>query len=389
MRGWFGRRETSKEPSNPFVAGLGMVPPFLAGREFEQGLIGDRLARLAMGVSPGAFVLLHGPRGNGKTALLVWSKRLAESRGIRLIDIRLGESEAPEHQPREPRGLAALLRAVSGISILGAGVNWREVPPSEAVTAIERKARRRPVLVTIDEAHTLPLKLGRSLLSAGQRWQHSGPPVMLLLAGTPDVRGRLSAMNVSFWERSKKLAIGRLGREAAAAAIRIPLEERGRSIARDALERIAQECHGYPFFLQLWGELLWHACGDLGRQVTCADLNVVRPQFDAEKADLYLDRYNELVKANLLEVAAGVSEAFAGAERMPPGPVKEAVGVALERLGGPSDPDAVLRVCGRLHDLGYIWTINCEGRPCYEQGIPSLMRYVARAAASDSEPLRS
>ena len=143
-------------------------------------------------------------------ALLAWSKRQAETRNISVIDIRLGESDKPESETYEHRGLSRWLQAVTGFSILGTGVNWREVPSSKAVTTIERGALRKPVLVTIDEAHTLPLKLGRALLSAGQRWQHSGLPAMLLLAGTPDLPEHLNAMGATFWERSEELPIGRL-----------------------------------------------------------------------------------------------------------------------------------------------------------------------------------
>ncbi len=389
VRAWFGQRQSLREPLNPFVAGIGVAPPFLAGRELEQGLIRNRLARLAQARAPGTFVLLHGPRGNGKTVLLVWSKRQAKSRNISVIDIRLGESDRLENETHEHPGLSRWLRVVTGFSILGAGVDRREVPPSKAVTAIERRARRKPVLVTIDEAHTLPLKLGRALLSAGQRWHHSGLPAMLLFAGTPDLPEHLNTMGAAFWERSEELPIGRLRAAASADAIRIPLEQHGRSIEDSALDRISQESHGYPFFVQLWGELLWNECGNSGRQLTCADLDRVRPRFEARKNFVYLLRYKELVKANLLEVAAGVAEAFDGAARMPPGPVKEAVRAALERLGEANEADDVLRSCGRLHDLGYIWTVNHKGRPCYEPGIPSLMRYVARAAASDFDPLPS
>ncbi len=143
-------------------------------------------------------------------ALLAWSKRQAETRNISVIDIRLGEFGGAENETHKHPGLSRWLRAVSGFSILGMGVDWREVSPSKAVTAIERRARRKPVLVTIDEAHTLPLKLGRALLSAGQRWQYSGLPAMLLLAGTPGLPEHLNTMGTTFWERSEELPIGRL-----------------------------------------------------------------------------------------------------------------------------------------------------------------------------------
>lgn len=387
------------EQLNPFVPGQGVLPPFLAGREAEQDLLREHLERLRRGVAPEAFVVLHGPRGNGKTALLEWAERRAESRKIGVIDIDLGDSEDPESEARGRSRLSRWLRAVGGFSVLGTGVNWREVQSGKLTSAIERRGRRGPVLVAIDEAHTMPVTMGRALFTAVQRWQRGRsqggiwkrrrPQVMLLLAGTPDLPEHLDTMGASFWERSEELPIGRLSREASADAIRIPLAELGRSIAEDALGRIAQERHGYPFFLQLWGKLLWREAGPDCRQLTCADLDRVRPRFEERRNRVYLLRYKELVKADLVEVAAAVSEAFAGAERMPPGPVEQAVRAALERLGAANGGDAVLDVCGRLHDLGYIWTVDYQGRPCYEPGIPSLMRYVARAVASKSEPLPS
>ena len=87
----------------------------------------------------------------------------------------------------------------------------------------------------------------------------------------------------------------------------------------------------------------------------------------------------------MLDIAASVSAAFCDAGRSVPDDVKEAVGSSLKRMGRPSDDAAVLRACWTLHDLGYIWTVNYEGRPYYEPGIPSLMRHVARASASGTQ----
>ncbi len=386
MPAWFGQRESANEKPNPFVPGQGAVPPFLAGREAEQRLINDRLDRLASKAQPSSFVILHGPRGNGKTALLEWAERQARSRKIRVIDIELGESEATGTEVRELWRISKWLKAVSGISIQGTGIIRREVPPSKLTAAIERRAHRGPVLVGIDEAHTMPVSVGRNLLTAGQRWQRQGLPAMLFLAGTPDLPEHLRKMGASFWERSKQLPIGRLARRASQDAVRIPLEERGRSIAADALRRIAEESHGYPFFLQLWGELLWKECRDTARQLNCMDVDRVRPEFQQDKNRFYLTRYWELRTAKLLEVAAAVSESFRGSERMPIGHLEAAVGSALRLVGRPCDENAVQAACRELHNLGYIWRVEHEGRPCYEPGIPSLMAYVARAVDSEAQP---
>lgn len=377
MRPWQARRRSVKERSNPFVPGQGVLPPFLAGREAEQRLIRSRLARLAGGATPGSFVILHGPRGNGKTALLEWADRQAELRKIRVIDIDVGGSEALASENRKRGCLSSWLRrALSGFSVLGTGVSWRQVPPSKLMATIERMAHRRRVLVAIDEAHTMPVRLGRALLSAGQRWQRRRPHAMLLLVGTPNLQEHLKTMGVSFWERSRKLAIGRLAPDAAAEAIRIPLEEAGRSISEEALGRIATESHGYPFFLQLWGELLWEESEVAGQQLTCSDLDRVRPRFEEEKDDLYFNRYTEWVKAKLVPVAESVATAFRRSERRLADDVIRAAKEGLERSGLISDEEAALDACHQLSNLGYICPTVQASVHCYEPGIPSLMRFV-------------
>jgi len=62
----------SKATSGRFTPGSGAIPPYLAGRSREQGVLGEQLELVASGASPPADVLLIGPRGNGKTALLGW-----------------------------------------------------------------------------------------------------------------------------------------------------------------------------------------------------------------------------------------------------------------------------------------------------------------------------
>lgn len=64
----------------PFRPGPGGMPPYLAGRENEQELFRVLLDHVAGGTPPPSEVVLHGPRGNGKTALLVWLTREAATR---------------------------------------------------------------------------------------------------------------------------------------------------------------------------------------------------------------------------------------------------------------------------------------------------------------------
>ena len=56
----------------PFRAGPGGLPPCLAGRGPVQAACRAFLAEVRRGCPPPREIVFYGPRGNGKTALLVW-----------------------------------------------------------------------------------------------------------------------------------------------------------------------------------------------------------------------------------------------------------------------------------------------------------------------------
>ena len=114
------------------------------------------------------------------------------------------------------------------------------------------RAGRAPLVLLLDEAHTLDPDTGRALLNASQRVGRT-LPFLLVLAGTPNVRSHLNRMGVSFWNRAELVRVGRLSREAAADALRHPFEDAEISVAPDALEAMVSESQCSPFFVQLLG----------------------------------------------------------------------------------------------------------------------------------------
>ena len=226
---------------NPFVPGQGLIPPFLAGRESQQALLGGFLDRLAQKRAPGSDVILIGPRGNGKTALLEWALRQARARKIDGFEFFGTEFESSNDLIRQLTGRPNWLRALSGVSALGVGVKVREANLGALGTTLAARARKRPLFIAIDEAHTLNVDFGRSVLNSVQKVRRSGLPVLLLLAGTPDLRRHLNSMEASFWDRNRKSRIGLLRNRDSADAIRIPLEKSGRSIESEALARVVLE----------------------------------------------------------------------------------------------------------------------------------------------------
>ena len=78
---------------------------------------------------------------------------------------------------------------------------------------IER-CRKKPLVVTIDEAHTLEIDVGKYLLNLSEQVRTKGAPFLLVLAGTPDLEYRINRMGATFWSRARIIGFGRLTKQA-------------------------------------------------------------------------------------------------------------------------------------------------------------------------------
>ena len=365
---------------NPFVPERGLMPPFLAGRESHKALLERLLARLSQKRAPASDVILTGPRGNGKTALLKWALRHARTRKIDEVDFLGAEIESTSdlaHRLAIRPFWLCTLRSVVGITT-------RKITATLLSEILTKRASKRPLVIAIDEADTLEFGVGRDILNSVQKVRRSGLPVLLLLAGTPDLRRHLNSTEASFWSRSRKSRIGLLGSPDSADAIRIPLEDSGKSIESEALARVVLESHGYPFFLQLWGGALWDQAADASSAITMIEVNHARARFMETRDEFYLDLYGELRKTDLVPIAARVSSLFVNEVRCNPIRVYTTIRETLEQLGRASDERSVTETCDQLHELGYIWLTVHESRDYFEPGIPSFMGFVARCQRQES-----
>ncbi len=373
---------------SPFQPGRGVLPPYLAGREAEQALIRECLEVIAERAAPASDIVLYGPRGNGKTALIEWSRRQAEALKIQVADLQGGSLKSEEHLAAALSGQRRWLAALRGFSLGPVGVRLRQLPTGPVSAALARTIRKGPFLILVDEAHVLGIESGQSLLNTVQAFQRRDLPVLLILAGTPDLPSHLRAMGASFWTRNQQLRIGRLAPGPAADAVRIPLQERGRSIEERALRQVVSESHGYPFFLQVWGDLLWKGCTDPSRAVSCADLDRARPLFSNQRAVLYRELLAELRAADLVSVAARVAAEFSDVQRVLPERVTTVVQSSLRQQRKASDREAALQASRVLRHLGYIWPVVHQDIEYCEPGIPSLMGFVTRNERMGRESLR-
>ena len=178
----------------PFLPGQGLVPPYLAGREEEQDIIQHLFDWLGDGLATGSDLIICGPRGNGKTALMAWALKAARDRGIRTLKFMAADIRSEGRLVRHLDIVPPWLRVLSAVNLLGFGIKTRDTPGSLIGGSLARMARRRALVLGVDEAHTLAPEVGGILLQAVQDLRSDGVPVMLLLAGTPEFPRHLNSM---------------------------------------------------------------------------------------------------------------------------------------------------------------------------------------------------
>ena len=373
-------RSTMREqpPINPFVPGHGALPPFLAGRDAEQQELMRLLAYVRAGRGAPRSAVLSGSRGNGKTVLLRWLEREIEAAGK--VDVvwrtpsDLPSIDALATALVPPARFRSLLPDTLSASI-GIGRHGWELGgnPGALVELLTLRCTHRPLVILLDEAHTLDETVGRALLNAGQSVAATAP-FLLVLAGTPGLIRHLDRMSATFWNRARHIGVGLLDEAAAASALVRPLAEQDPAIAFEeaALRCVLDESQCYPYFIQLWGAALWDAATQQGR--TSIDEAVVagaHRAFDLERSTYYEHRRDELERQDLLGVAASVADAFAERPILHQDSLNAVIASALALDSTPE----IVQYRDRLAMVGYVWKPPGAGDR-WQPGIPSLMRYV-------------
>lgn len=365
---------------SPFVPGYGGLPPYLAGRHREQNELRRLLAYLESGRGAPRSAVLTGPRGNGKTALLRWFQRDIESGKNDIDVIWLTPSEIPGLDVLAtelvPPGRFSSLRPETLSFSVGIGrLGWElgDRPRSLTRLLVER-CNRQPLVVLLDEAQNLNHQVGHALLNASQSVA-AASPFLLVMAGTPELQAHLDTLLATFWNRARQIGVGRLDEDAAAAAVVNPLAGLSPSITfvNTALERVVAESQCYPYFLQLWGDALWHAANDVrATRIDDAVVAAAQPAFQLERTTYYEDRRDELKRRELLRVAARVAPAFHDTATLADHELDTAIAAALP--AGASNRD-VLRCQRDLANVGYVWKPPGAGS-VWQPGMPSLMGYI-------------
>ena len=358
---------------NPFVPGWGRTPPYLAGRSAEQQKLLDLFAYLRHGEGAPRGAILSGPRGNGKTALLRWFHRELDSPDgpcdvVWLTPSEIADLDQLANSLVPPSRFTALRPDTLSFSV-GIGRLGRSL-----TLLLGARCRRRPLVLLLDEAHTLSLEVGQALLNAAQTVSAEAP-FLLVMAGTPGLQMHLNDMSATFWSRGEKMGIGRLDPEAAAQALTRPMAAAAPAITfdDDALAHAVDESQHYPYFLQLWGAALWSAAQAAGSARINAVLTAqAANEFAVERSAYYEDRREELERRELLSLAASVARAFSTQTTLR----SHELNAAIAESAGVDEVGEILQRRDQLATVGFVWKPP-TAEDAWQPGIPSLMSYVS------------
>lgn len=312
---------------NPFAPGFGTTPPLLVGRRQD---LADFRSSFADGVnSPFRSILITGNRGSGKTVLLnAYEDMAREHNWIALSETLspgLGRRMVFDHIPREvmklkggPRGTA-----LTGVQTPVGGATWqRGEEPSTPATLrgalqglIEIAEKQgRGVLLTLDEVHAAHLDELREIAITAQHMRREGREFTFVAAGLPtSVSDLLSGDVLTFMRRAERQTMDSVSLDDVRDALRVPIEQHGRSIDPDALDYAAEATGGYPFLIQQVGYMAW--------RTTDGNITLSAAAYAADEARRKVGR---LVAAPAIQDLSPVDRSFLLAMAVDSGPSRMA-----------------------------------------------------------------
>lgn len=324
---------------NPFAPGAGTPPPELAGRAALLDRNAVALDRIRAGRAARPSIL-YGLRGVGKTVLLSSMRDAAEGEGMTVVTIEAPENRSLpgilvpalraallrlDRMKQATAGVTRALRALAGFAQLKVKFDDLEVALdfepeagladsgdletdlADLIVAVGEAAKERgsAMILVIDELQYVPEEQLAALISALHRASQKQLPVTMLGAGLPQLLGQMGRAK-SYAERLFEfVAVGPLEADAARAAIRLPVEREEEAIDAAALDAIAAETQGYPYFLQEWGKHSWDAAdaSPITAQDVAAATQSALAELDSSFFRVRLDRLTPAEKRYLRGMA--------------------------------------------------------------------------------------
>ncbi len=253
---------------NPFTPSFGKVPPYMAGRT---QIMADILQAFDNGVGdPNLSTIFVGSRGTGKTALLFHLSNEAAVRGWVCVNVSAVSGMLEDILERANEAAAHLVASDIRVRLTGVnlsqlvGLEWTRDPQPAGNwrTRMNRlldklNAQGVGLLITVDEVNP-ELDEMIQLASVYQHFVGEDRKVALFMAGLPSkVVSLLRNDSVSFLRRSCQHRLGRIANNEIEAALRLTVEEGGRTIETEAAELAVEAIEGFPYMMQLVGHRLW------------------------------------------------------------------------------------------------------------------------------------
>ena len=384
------------ESINPFVPGYGIAPETFPGREAAQTTLKRQIRRLKTKSPIPGETIISAPRGNGKTALLNrLEKEITENykKEIDIIQITPNQITSPDAllnliKPEtilEKIKRTKMLKASMSIQIPDTPVNITPAPEwhtTEKTDNFIEKTRARcktkPLILTIDEAHTLNKEAGHGLLNASQKISNQ-TPFLLILAGTPDIEGKLNAMNTTFWTRSEHIKPDLLSKTDSAIALTEPFKKFNITFEQKTLASIVEDAKGYPHFIQAWGNELFEIAREKHSTIINKTIQQqVQPKINMEKTNHYNTYSERLEQTGLTNLALEFGEILKSASDHITG--QQTLNY-IKRKENVSSPEKAMAIRDELRDIGYIWpsTFIDKAEPPdwnWSLAIPSLVNHI-------------
>ena len=383
------------EIRSPFAPGFGTIPEHVVGRKAEFRTLGGNLNYIAEKrqkngrlprTAPTPIVLV-GPRGVGKTLLLGWVEEQAEAKGVHVVGL-----EQMRHSPED--GMTEdLIEAIAGdedetfwqsveganLSLGGFGAGFkRELAAKGGFRKVfEAKLKKQPMVLLMDEVQHYHAESLGMVMQASQRFIKSKYPLMVILAGTPDMNSLLMNIKASFMIRGEKMPINLLEDEDVREGLKNPFAAHGIEVEEKALQKMQSLTDGYPYFIQTVGHAVWDTLQNEKeeRKRKIVDLPLVEKaivQMNERREMFYSDLSKEMHDGDLLACAKRVASIIKKNGNKPTS--RAVLEASLEQMDKKLLPDKKAKeIVSILEDRGFLWP-NSKG--LLGPGIPSFLNFL-------------
>ena len=400
--------------TNPFRAGAGPPPPYLAGREQEKKEFGDSLDQSPITTN----LVLTGLRGVGKTVLLETFKPIAIQKKWLWAGTDLSEAATVSEDSIAIRILADLAPLLSGIVVgtteikrIGFAQPSGRTPVHLDFTVLKHVYDTTPgltsdklkaifelawsclkpsqcqgIILAYDEAQNLsdqaasqqyPLSL---LLDVFQSIQKKGIPIMLVLTGLPTLFPKLVEARTFAERMFHVMTLGRLTEDETREAITKPIEKNNCPVKFNgaAVDEIVKHSGGYPYFIQFLcreifdSYLQQQASGEAKPFVTVAQtVRKLDSDFFAGRWNRVTDRQRELLA--VIAELPNCDDEFT---------VQEIVETSKKKLEKPFSSSHVNQILSKMAEGGLVYK-NRHGR--YVFAVPLLGDFIRRVQAESGQ----